>query len=53
MTQYKAGTADYLQVIIAQSALLSNERTAVGILQQRMVASVRLVKALGGGWRRT
>ena len=53
MTQYKAGTADYLQVIIAQSALLTNERSAVGILEQRMIASVRLVKALGGGWQRT
>ncbi len=52
MSQYRAGTADYLQVITAQSALLDNQRTAVGIVERRMVASVQLVKALGGGWRR-
>jgi NodT family efflux transporter outer membrane factor (OMF) lipoprotein len=49
-TRYKGGLTDYLQVIIAQSAALSNQRTAVDILTRRMEASVLLVKALGGGW---
>jgi len=33
-----------------QTVALNNERTAVGILGQRLTASVLLVKALGGGW---
>ena len=48
--QYTAGLANYLQVIIAQTNLLQNQRAAVDILTQRMVASVTLIQALGGGW---
>jgi NodT family efflux transporter outer membrane factor (OMF) lipoprotein len=48
--QYKAGTVNYLNVIVAQTALLTNENTAVNIMTRRMAASVLLVKALGGGW---
>ncbi len=48
--QYKAGTVSYLDVIAAQTALLSNERTAIGISGRRMLAEVLLIKALGGGW---
>ena len=48
--QYKAGTVSYLNVIVAQTIALNNERTALDILGRRMTASVLLVKALGGGW---
>ena len=48
--QYKAGTASYLQVITSQTIALQDERTAVDILTRRMVASVLLIEALGGGW---
>jgi outer membrane protein TolC len=48
--QYKAGTTSYLQVITTQAIALQDERTAVDILTRRMVASVALVEALGGGW---
>jgi outer membrane protein TolC len=48
--QYRAGTANYLAVVVVQTAALNNERTAVTILGQRLVASVALIKALGGGW---
>jgi NodT family efflux transporter outer membrane factor (OMF) lipoprotein len=48
--QYKAGAAAYLNVIIAQSAELGNERTAIDIQGRRLNASVLLIKALGGGW---
>ena len=48
--QYKAGTVTYLQVITAQAAALQEERAAVDILTRRMVSSVALVEALGGGW---
>ena len=49
-TQYKAGIVSYLNVVITQAAALSNEQTAVQLLGRRMVASVLLVQALGGGW---
>lgn len=49
-SRYKGGVADYLEVITAQSAALSDQRTAVDILTRRMTASVLLIKALGGGW---
>jgi NodT family efflux transporter outer membrane factor (OMF) lipoprotein len=48
--QYKAGTASYLQVIAAQTIAFQNERSFVDILTRRMVASVLLIEALGGGW---
>lgn len=48
--RYKGGLVTYLEVVTAQSALLTNERTAEDILRRRMAASVLLVKALGGGW---
>jgi NodT family efflux transporter outer membrane factor (OMF) lipoprotein len=48
--QYRAGTANYLAVVVVQAALLNNERTAVTILGQRLSGSVALIKALGGGW---
>jgi len=48
--QYQAGTVAYLNVLVAQSTALANERTALGLVGRRLVASVLLIKALGGGW---
>lgn len=48
--RYKGGVDTYLQVITAQTAALTNERTDVDIRRRRMDASVLLIKALGGGW---
>jgi len=48
--RYRGGVVTYLEVITSQSAALSNERVAVGILRQRMTTTVLLIKALGGGW---
>ena len=48
--RYKGGLVTYLEVTTAQSAALSNERTAVDILTRRMNSTVLLIKALGGGW---
>jgi outer membrane protein TolC len=50
---YKGGLTTYLQVITAQSATLANERSAVDISTRRMVSSVLLIKAIGGGWDRS
>jgi NodT family efflux transporter outer membrane factor (OMF) lipoprotein len=49
-TQYRGGTADYLQVLTSQTTLLTNQESAIGVLTSRMVASALLVEALGGGW---
>jgi NodT family efflux transporter outer membrane factor (OMF) lipoprotein len=48
--RYVGGEDAYLQVITAQTAALMNQRNDVDILRRRMEASIRLVKALGGGW---
>jgi outer membrane protein TolC len=48
--RYVGGVTTYLDVITAQSTLLSNERLATQLLGQQMATSVYLVKALGGGW---
>jgi NodT family efflux transporter outer membrane factor (OMF) lipoprotein len=50
LARYRAGTDSYLNVITTQTIALSDEQTAVSILQRRMLAAVDLVKALGGGW---
>jgi NodT family efflux transporter outer membrane factor (OMF) lipoprotein len=48
--RYIGGATDYLNVITAQTALLTSQRLETQLLGQQMVSSVYLVKALGGGW---
>lgn len=48
--QYKAGLIGYLDVVNVQTTALSNERSVLTLLQGRLVASVQLIAALGGGW---
>lgn len=48
--RYIGGVTSYLDVITAQTTLLASERLETQLLGQRMVSSVYLVKALGGGW---
>lgn len=50
LNQYKAGTISYLNVVTVQATALASERNAVAIFGSRMIASVGLVRALGGGW---
>lgn len=49
-TRYEGGASTYLEVIIAQQALLNSERLSAQLQGQRILASVLLVKALGGAW---
>lgn len=49
--QYKAGTANYLAVVVVQTQQLANERSAVILLGRRLTASVGLILALGGGYQ--
>ena len=48
--RYVGGVTNYLDVITAETTLLSSERLQTQLLGQQMVSSVYLVKALGGGW---
>jgi NodT family efflux transporter outer membrane factor (OMF) lipoprotein len=48
--RYEGGVDNYLQVITAQTVLLTNQRNDIDIQRRRMDASVFLVKAVGGGW---
>jgi outer membrane protein TolC len=50
VNRYKGGVVTYLEVIVAQSSALANQRASVDTLRCQMTARVLLVKALGGGW---
>lgn len=53
VARYEGGVTSYLEVIVAQNALLSDQVTAIGILGRRIASAVALVEALGGGWDRS
>jgi NodT family efflux transporter outer membrane factor (OMF) lipoprotein len=48
--RYRAGIDQYLNVILAQTTLLTNQEAAVNLREQEMLSSVQLIEALGGGW---
>jgi NodT family efflux transporter outer membrane factor (OMF) lipoprotein len=48
--RYKGGLVSYLDVVSAQQTLLTNEQELAILQGQKLVTSVLLVKALGGGW---
>lgn len=50
LNQYKAGTVSYLNVITAQATALGNRRSLAQLDSRRLVASVLLVRDMGGGW---
>jgi len=50
--RYEGGASTYLDVITAQQGLLSSERLAAQLRGQRLLASVFLMRALGGDWQR-
>ena len=48
--RYKGGATSYLEVLIAETTLLTNQRTQADLQTRRFAASVLLIRALGGGW---
>jgi multidrug efflux system outer membrane protein len=48
--RYTGGLVSYLDVVSAQQNLLTNEQQLAILQGQKLVTSVLLVKALGGGW---
>ncbi|MEO4046498.1 efflux transporter outer membrane subunit [Pseudomonas sp. CAU 1711] len=51
LNQYKAGTVEFTDVVSVQTTALSNERTRLSLQGSRLIASVQLIAALGGGWQ--
>ena len=51
--RYKGGVTSYLEVLTAEATLLQNQRTATDLTTRQFVASVGLVRSLGGGWDAT
>lgn len=50
-SRYREGLANYLEVITAETSLLSNQLVADQILEERLLTTVQLINALGGGWQ--
>ncbi len=48
--RYDTGVDQYLNVLVAQTTLLSDQQTLTMLHTQAMAASVQLIEALGGGW---
>jgi NodT family efflux transporter outer membrane factor (OMF) lipoprotein len=49
-SRYQTGLDPYLDVLIAQDTLLSDQQTLVTLRVSEMTAAVQLIQALGGGW---
>ena len=48
--RYRSGIVSYIEIVDADREALAAERSNAQLTGQRLIASVQLVKALGGGW---
>ncbi len=51
MKRYRAGLVSFLEVVDAQRVSLDAQRQEVENIKQRLITTVLLIKALGGGWK--
>jgi NodT family efflux transporter outer membrane factor (OMF) lipoprotein len=51
--RYQMGIDPYIDVVTAQTTLLSNQELLTSLKVQEMTDSVQLIEALGGGWDRS
>jgi len=52
-SRYRAGYVNYLEVIDAERSVLGTQRSQTQIERERVLATVALIRALGGGWETT
>jgi multidrug efflux system outer membrane protein len=48
--RYRAGAVNFLEVVDSENVRLVNELARVRLVNDQLLATVRLIKALGGGW---
>jgi NodT family efflux transporter outer membrane factor (OMF) lipoprotein len=51
--RYDTGIDSYIDVMTAETTLLSDQQTLASLQIEQMTASVQLIEALGGGWDRS
>jgi outer membrane protein, multidrug efflux system len=51
LQRYTAGAVNFLEVVDSENVRLLNELAEVRISNEQLLGTVRLVKALGGGWQ--
>jgi len=51
--RYETGVDTFLNVLVAQTTLLTDQEQLASLHTQEMTASVQLIEALGGGWDRS
>jgi outer membrane protein TolC len=50
LNEYQAGTQNFTTVVTAEATALSDEESLLSTREQRLLAAVSLIVALGGGW---
>ncbi|MGA8783033.1 MAG: efflux transporter outer membrane subunit [Terracidiphilus sp.] len=53
LVRYNTGVDPYVDVVVAQTTLLTNQETLNSLQVEEMTSEVELVQALGGGWDRS
>jgi NodT family efflux transporter outer membrane factor (OMF) lipoprotein len=53
LVRYNTGVDPYVDVVVAQTTLLTNQETLNSLQVEEMTSAVELVQALGGGWDRS
>jgi outer membrane protein TolC len=51
--RYQTGIDPYVDVVTAQTTLLTDRQAVATLRVQEMTSSVQLIEALGGGWDRS
>ena len=50
MGRYQTGIDPYVNVVTAQTTLLTDQQTVITVQIEQMTGAVALIMALGGGW---